>query len=198
VVVAGVVVGPGDGAAAGVELPRLGAGDHPAHDRADAGDVVVAVAVAEGGAAVLAVAAAAALAHRVAAPAHPGGAAPAVRGLLVAVHVVASRTVAEVGVVDLPPAGEDRVRRAGVLAVDRAAELRVPVAAQAAAVAAATEAGAHGGVRAGGTEHVGGPGHGEGAAHDGGPREEPTAVRVAGQDVADSIDELCGDHGRRP
>src|SRR3546814_7052898 len=70
------------------------------------GRVVVAVAVPEDGATILAVAAAAALAARVRAPAHTRRAAAAGRRLLVAVHVVAGGAVAVGGVVDLPPAGQ--------------------------------------------------------------------------------------------
>src|SRR3546814_4007301 len=63
-----------------------------------------------------------------------------------------------------PPAGQQGVGWAGVLAVDGAAELGVAVAAQRRAVAAAAEAGAHGGVGGARSEHVRGAGDGEGAA----------------------------------
>src|SRR5690606_20913681 len=55
VVVAGGVVGARRGGARAVEAPRLGAGDDPAHDGPEAADVLVALAVAEPGAAGLAV-----------------------------------------------------------------------------------------------------------------------------------------------
>src|SRR5690606_5973305 len=128
------------------------AGHDPADDRPDAADVLVALPVAEPGAAGLAVPAVA-----LGAPAaRPGagaaadavGAAPAAAALRVAVQVVAGRATAERGPVDLPPAGGDRPGRAGVGAGQRAAEFGVAVAAQRAAAAAAPVAVAHRRVRA--------------------------------------------------
>src|SRR5690606_13829842 len=152
VVGAGRVVGARAGAALRVELPRRLAGHDPADDRPDAADVLVALPVAEPGAAGLAVPAVA-----LGAPAaRPGagaaadavGAAPAAAALRVAVQVVAGRATAERGPVDLPPAGGDRPGRAGVGAGQRAAEFGVAVAAQRAAAAAAPVAVAHRRVRA--------------------------------------------------
>src|SRR5690606_20896197 len=134
VVVAGGVVGARRGGARAVEAPRLGAGDDPAHDGPEAADVLVALAVAEPGAAGLAVVAVAvgAPAGRAGAPAGADAVGPAAAAAAagVAVHVVAGSAAAELGAVDLPPAAERGARRAAVGAGDRAAELGVSVVAE--------------------------------------------------------------------
>ena len=125
VVQRGLVRGRARGRARRVELPRRHAGDHAAHDRAEARDVLMTLAVAELRAARVALVAGARRAvarARVATGIADATAASARAAGGVAVDVVARAAVAERGVVGLPPSGRDRSRRAGVgAAVHRAA-----------------------------------------------------------------------------
>src|SRR5690606_7734432 len=126
VVESGVVVHQDPGGAGRVQLPRRGAGDDPADDGAHAGDVLVALAVAEAGASGLTVVAVlvAALAGvdlGVLAVAGADAVGVATTGAAVddvAVHVVprlgTGRVVADARPVGLPPAHQHRARGAGV------------------------------------------------------------------------------------
>ncbi len=110
-----------------VELPRRDARDDAAHDRPDAGEVLVALAVTELGAAGVAFVARArctvTVARDAAGRTQTAAAAPARAARRVAVDVVARAGVTERRVVGLPPAGRHRTARARVAAaVDGAAE----------------------------------------------------------------------------
>ena len=193
VVEAGGRVGACGGATRGVEGPRRGAGHHTAHDRSDAAHPLVALAVAEPGAAGLAVVAvalgAAARGAGAGAAADAVGAAVARAALGVAVQVVARRAAAELRAVDLPPSCGDRAGRTGVGAVERAAELGVAVAAQRTARAAGTVALTDRGVGRGrlqaelerGGHHCG--------ADDRGLAEEAPAVEPVGEEVDGAIED---------
>ena len=147
VVVSGRLVGGHRVGATRFDLPRGDARDEPAHDRAEAGDGLVALAVAElvaPGPAVVAVpvGAVAGSARAVAAAhARPAAAARAT-ARVAALHVVAG-TAAEPEPSAFHQPATAVPRRAGVGAVDRAAELGVAVAA-APHAAALADAGAHG------------------------------------------------------
>ena len=190
VVGGGGVVDP-DGRAAGpIGLPGWDAGHDAAHDRTEAGDVLVALPVAEAGAPRLAVAARAARAAarraRARAAADAAGAAPARPARGVAVDVVPGAAAAEARAVDLPPPARVGAGGAAVHARGRAAELGVPVAARGAAVAGRAAAVAHGRVGGAGLEGVG-PRHGRqgGAGH-----------RAAGEEAAPA--HAGGEGPRRP
>src|SRR5262245_10760265 len=139
-VVARGVVDPHRRAARRIGLPGWDAADHPAHDRAEAADILVALAVAEAVAADPAVAAGATGASTppagAAARADAAAAAGARSARRVAVDVVPGPAAAEARPVHLPPAAREGARWAPVDARDRAAELRVAVAAGRAAVTA--------------------------------------------------------------
>ena len=123
----GVVDGDG-GRAGGVDRPGRDAGDDPAHDPAHAGDVLVALPVAEleapgqvGVAAERAAAAPGPVAARLA-EGEAAAAAAVARAVRIAVHVVAGAAAVR-RVVRHPPAAHDGVLRAVVGAADGAAEL---------------------------------------------------------------------------
>ena len=160
------VVGGDRGRAGGIELPRRSARHHPAVDDSDAADLLVALAVAEVGAAGAAV---------VAASPTPAAALDAT----VAVDVVArERAVgaAEGGAVGLPPPRGEASRWAAVVSVDDAAELGVTVAAARTAVAGGPRARADRGVCAPGAQQVAPGGHGErGGRHRALDEEAPPA-----------------------
>ena len=148
VVAAGGVVGTGRRGAPAVDLPRSLARDDPALDRSEARDPSGAVPVSEARAAGLAVAARAVRAPAPGAAARAGADAAATTGAPaarpVAVHVVAIAAEAVARPRDLPPPTDDRAGRARVGAVDRAAELRVAIAAEGATGAGRARAAAHG------------------------------------------------------
>ncbi len=194
VVEAGVVVGGGGGAAlVGVEVPGRGAGDDPAHDGADALDLVVALPVAELGAPRLAVVAvalgAATLRPAARALADPVAAAAAPVAGGIAVVVVPRARSAEPGTISFPPAGNRRVGRARVLTEQRAAELGVAVAAQRAAVAVGAAAVADRGVGGLGSQDVVGRTDGHGRSHHGRAGQELPAGVELGQRSGRPIDQ---------
>ncbi len=166
------------------------AGDDPADDPAHAGDVLVALPVAEleaagqvGVAAQRAAAAAGPVAARLAEG--EAAAAPVVaRAGRIAVHVVAGAAAVR-GVVRHPPAAHDGVLGAEVGAADRAAELGEPRAARAAAAAAGVAALADRAVGGAGLEgevQAGADGHG--AADEGGPVDQAAPRQAALEDAA--------------
>src|SRR5579875_1838141 len=173
----GVVGGRRRGAGR-VDLPGRYARHDPALDAPEAGDVLVALPVAELEAArrpIVAVAERALTGETVArgiaerpSVAAPGGA--AADG--VAVHVVAGST-AEGGAVGLPPPADDGSFRAPVVApVDGAAELGVAVTTGRTTAAAGVGTPADVAVGGGGSEGKIDPAHGEGRAHEGGAHQD--------------------------
>ncbi len=175
-VVDGLVVGGAGGGAAGVVEPRWRARGDAAHDRAVARDLLVALAVPE------LVAAGAAPVARV-----PGAAARALRGAGgVAVDDVARRAAAVGGVVGLPPAGHEAVRRAGVgAAVDRAAEGGPAIRAGAAQVA----------VGGAGLEQEVDRADGERRAHHRGAGEERAATRAPAEERGGLVHDALAERG---
>jgi hypothetical protein len=196
---AGSVVEGGGGVVAcgrragAVDLPRGDAGDHAADDRSDAGDLLVALAVAEVRAAGLPIAAVAvgapATGARAGAGADAVSAAPATVAGRVAVHVVAG-PVAEARAVDLPPPAEQRARGTLVAAREGAAELGVAVAAGRTAVAVRAAAVAHRGVGLRGRERVGDRVGGDRRTHHGRAGEEAAPAEAGREHPGDLVDEL--------
>src|SRR5690606_21191794 len=181
-----------------VPLPRRHAGDDPAHDGPEAGDVLVALAVTEAGAARLPVAAVPVGAGAVAVDAFvaAGSGAPAAAAVTVgrvAVHVVAGLAVAVVGprarVLGPSPAGDHRTGRAGVDAGHRAAELGPPAVAALGASGAVVDGADDRRVGVSWLEYVRAGGGHQGGAHHGGPSKEASSAGARFEQPGTSLDQ---------
>ncbi len=197
VVEPGALVDAGGRGAGRVEQPRRCTGDDATADGSDARLLLVAVPVPEAHAVALAVIAtemAPTVGARALRTADPARSAPAaVRAAEVAVEVVAGlwHTVdgAETRAVHLPPARHERAGRAGVDAVELAAEGGVPVAARRAAVAVAAAAVADRRIGGSRTQGIADGRHAERRTDQSRPGQEPAPARVARQGEGQPVDQ---------